>query len=312
MIQQARLVKDSPSAPFEKKKTGLLDRVQNSSPYDVMLSAFKNFLAVTGYERGGILYPTEEGSSALLLCAGMDLTTAHRFSPDIPSILDPSSARAWREFSGSDLEVLTSCFSSRELDSLVSVSAYPVRVREGTDALIVLADSRLDASREKASLALKTDDTERLAETVLESRPLLTCLSRVNRVKLTYESIRDRIRCSLESGKKANLVTVSLARAFDSPESIATDAEKLELFTAFAQQIGRQAGTSNIVRTTSSFSIAVVIFSSGPLDVDLYFHQIIKPLESLFGVRRVSGITVENAGSSTEAGAIGGYLFREA
>lgn len=311
LIQQARLVKDPPSVSLPKKKTGLLDRVQFSSPYDSMLSRFRDFLAVNGYERGGILYPVDEGLPVLLMNTGMDLTTAHRFSPDISSIVTPDGERVWHEFSSNGLEQFSSCFSSRELDSLVSISVYPVCVRDGFDALIVLVDSLLDGSREKKTLASRDEETANLASAIRESRPVLTCLSRVNEIKLTFESIQDRIRSSLESGKKANLVRVSLERVFESPETIATDTDKLELYTAFARQISRQAGSLNIVRTTSAFSLAIVLFSSMPIDIDLYFHQILKPLESIFGVRRISGISIESAGISSEAGIISEYLFRE-
>lgn len=249
--------------------------------------------------------------SVFLLSTGLDLTTARRFSSDGATLSDVSRGNAWREFSQASLDPFLACFSSRERDSLVSLWVYPVALNGGITAHVILVDSRLDVNRSKKTPSTLRSATERIIDAIRENKAVLSCLSRVSQPKMTSESIQDRIRCSIEAGKTANLVSVSMERVFSSSESIATDSEKNELFTAFARQIGRQAGSSNIVRTTSSFSLAVVLFSSAPLDIDLYFRQILKPLEPVFGVGRVSGIAVKSAGAETDPVKISKYLFRE-
>jgi hypothetical protein len=311
LMQHARMATNRLSAQPPQKKSGLLDRVQNHSSYDSLTDSLWLFLRTAGFERGGILYPSDEGLSVFLLSTGMDLTTARRFSPDSATLSCVSSGNEWREFSQASLDPFLACFSSRERDSLVSLWAYPVALNGGIAALIILVDSKLDVKRDKKTPSKLPSETERMIDAIRENQAVLSYLSRVNQPKMTSESIQDRIRCSIEAGKTANLVSVSMERVFTSPESIATDAQKNELFTAFARQIGRQAGSSNIVRTTSSFSLAIVLFSSAPLDIDLYFRQILKPLEPIFGVGRVSGIAVETAGTETDPVKISKYLFRE-
>jgi hypothetical protein len=311
LIQQARLVNTQPFVPECKKKSGLLDRIQNCSAYDLLLSEFRGFLALTGYDRAGILYPSVDGDPVFLMNTGMDLTTAHRFSVSIPSLCKNPDDTGWNVFSSTSLELFTSCFSSHELDSLLSVCTQPVCFPDGTNAVIILVESKLDSVRVKKNLISCKAETLNLVNAIIKHRQVFTYLSRIAQANLTFDAVQDRIKSSITSGKKANLVHISLVRIFESAEMIATDSDKLELFTAFVHQITRQVGSVNIVRKTASFSLNIALFSSVPLDIDMYLFQILKPLEAIFGVHRISGIAVNTAGIASDPGEIIDFLFRE-
>lgn len=312
LIQQARLVNTQPAAQADKKKSGLLDRVKAASAYDSILEKFRHLLKITGYERGGILFISPDGLPVFLFCNGFDLTTARRFAPDFRVLSGRMADESgWARFEGSSLEAFASCLSSREKDSLKAIEVHSVRLEGGVDAAIILADSLLDVNRTKNALSPFSAELGELVSSMDKHRQIMMILSRIASINQNDDALKERARSSLDSGKKATMVHISLSDIFGSPETLPVDEESLTLYSAIVHQIARQTGSANIVHAGTDYTVRVVLFTSAPVDTGLYFHQLLKPLEPLFGVQRISRIAVTAAGTATELREIIDFIYRE-
>jgi hypothetical protein len=309
LITQARQVLDRPE-DNAKKKSGLLDHIRLKSSYDSILEAFRNLLNEAGYERGGILFPSPDGIPVFLFASGLDLTSVQRFCVPIQQISPSGESTAWLRFSGEKLDVFSSYFSSREFESLVAVDAHPVSI-DGIEAVVVLVDSLLDIRRNKENPEIITKQMENLSGLLVAHRNLLVAISRVASINQSRSVLVNHVKSAIGSGKKASLVRLSLGSLSESPEALACDTDAIPVYSAIMHQIARQIGSANLMHVRADFSANIVLFSSVPIDTSLYFHQILKPLESGFGVQRVSRIVVSESGTSSDIRETTDFLLGE-
>jgi hypothetical protein len=115
----------------------------------------------------------------------------------------------------------------------------------------------------------------------------------------------------MESGKKASLIRITIGTLTGSPETLACDTDAIPIYSAIIHQIARQIGSANLIHVRADFSANVVLFSLTTLDISLYFYQILKPLEAVFGVQRVSRITVSECGASSDIKETTDFLLGE-
>lgn len=309
LITQAQQVLDRPEET-SKKKSGLLDHIRLKSSYDSVLDAFRNILKGAGYERGGILFPSPDGIPVFLFALGLDLTTIQRFSVPGTQILPPESNGGWFRFKGEKLDCFSSYFSSREFESLVAVDTHHVSI-DGTDAVLVLIDSLLDISRNKENLDALSRKVDDFSALLGIHKNLLVAISRVASINQSRSALAAHVKSAIDSGKKASLARLSLGPLAESPETLACDTDNIPIYSAIMHQIARQIGSANLIHVRADFSANVVLFSSSTLDTSLYFYQILKPLEAIFGVQRVSRIAVSESGTSTDIRETTDFLLGE-
>ena len=310
LITQARQVLNQPE-DIAKKKSGLLDHIRLRSSYDSILESFRNLLNEAGYERGGILFPSPDGIPVFLFASGLDLTTVQRFFCLNPANCLPSSpSSGWLRFKGDQLDFFSSYFSSREFGSLLGVDTHPVRI-DGIEAAVILVDSLLDIRRNKENPDILTKRLESLSGLLCTHRNLLVAISRVASINQSRSVLVNHVKSAIGSGKKASLVRFSLGLLSESPEMLACDTDSIPIYSAIMHQIARQIGSANLIHVRADFSANIVLFSSVPIDTGLYFHQILKPLESAFGVQRVSRIVVSDSGTSTDISQTTDFLLGE-
>jgi len=279
-----------------KKKTGLLDRILFNSGYDRIEKAFSEYMADCRCERGGLLCGSDGATLVMVLSCGFDLTTARRFSPETTSFssMHPDTEQ-WYTVSGSDLEQYASFFSSREIGSLTAIHVHAIGSMP-VACFVVLADSRLDMRRNVVDTG--RSDLEKLVSVLGENQPALQALSRIVSVNQSADSIRTHAQSALDCRKTATMVSISFEDLFPDSMALMTDPGQQIVFNAIIHQIARQTGSSNILHLDERYVLHIVLFSTQPVDPDLYFFQLMKPLESIFGAQRVTKIRISVSGSA--------------
>lgn len=301
LIQQAesRQTRGEPqSDPVSKKKTGLLGKIYQASGFDALSSGFSAFVSGVRAERVCVLYPSESRQYACFLNAGFDHTTVHRICPDVSSFdekfPDPLN---WYLFENSaSLEEVRPFFSSREFDSLTGLRIRCVPL-QGVRAYVVIAESKLDINRDRQSLS-DPDKFDAFARVLERWQSMLPSLTRTGSLRISNDTMRQRAKSALDSGKVATLVTISFGELFNSPESVYTDTDTEILFGTMYHRIAQRAGKSNLVTSLPDLTLRIVLFASMPIDSGMYFSQLMKPLELLFGAWRMSRAIVTPVGST--------------
>jgi hypothetical protein len=313
LILQARKIQKSDECVPRKKKIGLLDRARVSSAYDRVIGSFQEYLSSIACEKGGLVVPSPEGEPVFILPTGFDLTTTRRFCPDFSSLRrEFPEYDHWYGKRGSEIEDYRTFFSSREADSLVSLFFCPINRIAGNDAYIVIAESGLSISRDKIIPSSNSIEFEAFVGQLRENGELLSVLSRVSSVNQSMEVIHERVKSALDAERKATFVSITLSALFpDELDAKAETEDLLPFYYAMINKLARQAGSTNIVRIRDNHDMRLVLFSAQSIDTDLYFSQLLKPLERLFGARRVSKIRMKNVGIGTDISSVTGFLFGE-
>lgn len=308
LIAQASRMQDRvPERRENKKKSGLLSKIRHGSEYDELLFAFRDFLATMGCERAGLLYPSEDGLAVMLFSSGFDLTTAYRFSPNIADLTDSYNVSSrWYTESGGTLDRFRSYFSSKESESLVAIHLRRVDII-GISCFLVLVESRLGAIR--APITPNLSSIEPLRKLWEQNAHVLMALSRVASANQSVDSMRAHAQSALDTGKKLSFVQIDLSAVFGDPDSFADAVDRQAVYGAILHRVIRQAGSSNLSRARSDFTVRLVLFSAQPIDTDLYFRQIIQPLERIFGLYRVSRIRIESLNLGANLDAIMGFIL---
>ncbi len=312
LMQHARLSRGRATTEADdKKKNGLLRTALGSSAYDTVARAFRAFLTQGGFERGGVLFPSLDGIPCLVFSTGFDLTTSYRFTPERSQLISSGESDAWTEISGERLLSLGGNFSSHELESLQKMYARPIEGRDERAGIVVVADSLLDGVRGKRDIAGLEARFADLRTLIRENASLFSSLTRVSSINPSRDAIVERVKSALASGKIATLATIRLDLAFDNPESITVKSDAALAFSGIVHRIARQAGSMNIVYVREDHSLRIVLFSSSAIDMSLYFSQLLKPLEPLFGANRVSRMESLSSGASDDIREITDFVFGE-
>lgn len=290
----------------EKKKTGLLERIQGANAYAALVQELSFWLELQGLDRGGLLC-SPSGESFTLACSiGFDLTTANRFIDCPSSLLGLTADCGSSLLSGKDLLSLHSFFSSREASGLKKIRIE--RLSEFQSPFLALLSV-------ESSLSMRRDSLEQGSLKELEQRRILSALHASSSVisllvpgpVTDLGSQRDKVRGHLSSGMKAELLSFSF-RNLGTPEELACDPRKSEMYRAIVSRIKKKAGNANVVRRLEDFSLRVALFSSYPVDTRMYVRQMFAPLEKAFGPGVVAGISVENRGVSDSLQDILGFI----
>jgi hypothetical protein len=311
LIQKAKCIHNPKSIDaFSKKKSSLLARINATAEYDVIHASFKAFLDSMGFERGGIVYPTEENVSLLLFGMGLDLTSRHRFSPVFSELLQryPAFGHWYTEF-GFGFDRYRTFFSSHEADSAESLHFLNVKLTDTISIFILLIDSKLDIVRNKKGVDSESPELRLLIDALIAHHQTLFVLSHVSAINQSNESIKTHIESALRAGKNANLVSISFSDLMRNLDAFPEDSDTQEMYFGIVYQLLRQAGSSNIVRVQRSLDVVMVLFTAQPMDTDLYFHQLVKPLEQMFGAHRISRLIMRLVGTSNDFSVISDFVF---
>ncbi len=313
LIQQAHLVEKKTGFSVEKKKIGLLNKVKKSSSYDMVLESFKDFLNSVSAERAGILWPSDEGFFVLLLAKGFDLTTARRFSPSSAFMAKIITQKNKLEkFAGHELDFFSSLFSSNEFNALTALHIRPLSCSDSTVFYLVFAESTLNITRKPLDHADAEREIPAFRE-ILDSHSIaVSSLSVMSAVNQSYASMKTHVESALNSKRIATLAQISFSELFPDLTALQTEIEAQTVFYAIAHRIARQAGSSNITYVSKKFNIRLVIFTTVPVDAELYFTQLMKPLEKIFGTQRIGHIRSEKIGTSTSVPVTMDFITGEA
>jgi len=282
------------SAVQTKKKNGLLGRIVFNSPYDCLIRSFLDLLDTAQCEKGFLLFPGEDYYQVLVQ-KGFDFTSCVRMMPDISNLNEMChEASSWNHFSGRDLRLFAPYFSTRERNSLDSLSLYPLHIHDQTFWLL-LVQSRLSITR--SPFAFSDLDMEPLQRVLKDNSALLSALS-IRDVPAGYSATeQEKMSAAFSERRTALLVSVNFSRLFPDPVIIETDFTENVLYRALANRIIRQAGPASIVRKDEDYSLRILIFVAGGTDPDLYLDQMKKTLERHFGASRIARFDISSEGT---------------
>jgi hypothetical protein len=295
------------SEDASKKKTGLLDRVARFCGFDAVKASFSSFLEGRA-ERGGLLYWADSERATMLFSRGFDLTSIHRFSPERSLFAEIVRFGEWNTYTkDSGLEAFVPFFSSSEYESL---SALYLRAVEISDrpAVIVLADSLKDANRSRFDATSAESALTSLVSCLTENQSTLETLAKKSISRQMPDSIKEHAVAALDSGKTGYLFSVKLSGLFPEPESVHLDPESEIVYATVKNRILRQTGSMNLVTVAENNDLRVVLFSGAPIDLNLYFAQLMKPLEKTLGFERIGKISLALHGDATELHGIISFL----
>lgn len=295
----------------DKKKTGLLEKVNKSSGVDSLYGSFSSFVSGMQAERACVLYPSESRQYVCILNTGFDHTTVHRICPDILSFDEkfPDTGK-WYAFAGSAaLEVFRSFFSSREFDSLTGLQIRSVPL-DDVRIYIVIAESKLNIIRERPILC----ESARLDEFVRSLnlwQSMLPSLTRIGSLRVSDDMMRQRAKSALDSGKVSTLVKISFGELFNNPDAVYMDTDTEMIFSAMYHRIAQQTGKANLVTSPPDMTLRVALFASMPVDSGMYFTQLMKPMDKMFGAWRMVRVSVEPVCTTSSLTTILSFLHGE-
>jgi len=310
LIQQANLVNSqNPDSASVKKKTGLLGRIQSSSGYDVVLESFHEFLDAIHAERGGLLYPSEDGYSIFLFNKGFDLTTVKRLCPRTAQLetLFPSNDQ-WAVYAQGQLDRFESLFSSHERDSLAALYLRRVIYNTNTVCFLVLAESSLDINRIKIDTVQASARLPALLDIFTAGSAAIAALSLFVSINQSVSSMKAHAESAFASNRIATLVSLKFSSLFPDIQKLQTEMDLQTVYFAIIHRIAKQAGSANVIYIRENFDLHIVLFTSQPVDTDLYFYQLMKPLEKIFGAHRISRIQPQKVGISSSVTEVIGFL----
>jgi hypothetical protein len=315
LFQQAALLQNrSAESDIGKKKAGLLKRIRNSSSYDLILESFKDYLVSIHAERGGILCPSEDGHYILLLPVGFDLTTVRRFCPHQSFLRQKIGDNpSWVSYTKPVLDSFQTFFSSHENDSLSAVHIKKIDCALEAPCYLVVADSFLNVQRKSSSVVISEDGGFPVLLAVLQAnKHALTALTAIASINQSYASMKTHAESALNSTRIATLTRISLSSLFPDAVKLQTDIALQSVYYAIVHRIARQAGSSNIIYIAKNHDLHIVLFTAQPVDIELYFYQLMKPLEKIFGSHRISHIRAEKIGIGSTVSGIMDFITGEA
>jgi hypothetical protein len=303
----------SPDVPViaPQKKSGLLRKVAYASAYDAIACTLDEFLLASARERAGILFGDESGGMKLLFPKGFDFTTSRRFIPKASFLSSRVSQDHWDTIDGANLEDWQSYFSNTEFTGIRRILLRSVTLGEGIRCYIALTESYLDVTRQYPDIDSFEDAYQSLSASIAANVHVLQSLARIESINKSLEAKKSHIESALAAKKSATLVTISCKDLYDDEETFITDGNLTVIYGAIAHQIARLAGSTNVIEATPEGIIRVVLFTALPADVVLYARALMKPLERLFGLERVSRIAVTDSGTAHALSDILGFLAGE-
>lgn len=283
------------TAPKEKK-TGLLERIQGAGAYASLVQELSNWLELQGLDRGGLLCSPTGDNFTMACSIGFDLTTANRFVDCPSTLLGLAEDSCVSLLSGKDLLSLHSFFSSREASGLKKIRVERLSDFQVPFLALFSVESNLSIRRDSTDRGpIDETNRQRIISALKSSSSVISLL--VPGPVTDMGSQREKIRGHLSAGMKAELVSFSF-KSLGTPEELACDPRKSEMYRAIVSRIKKKAGNANVVRRREDFSLRVALFSSYPVDTRMYVRQMFAPLEKAFGPGVVAGISVENRGTS--------------
>jgi hypothetical protein len=301
LIHQATILHRSPIADdADKKKTGLLEHLLKPAGYDVVRALFFSFLQTAGAERAGILHANETGQYVLLFSRGLDTTTVRRFCPEASSVKPYChDTESWFSFRRPDeLASFKPYFSSTEYRSLAAIHIRAITMGD-KPVFLVLVESSLNARRSPPDFAACEGLLANLSRTIESEKSVLDVLARRSAIRQPARSVRDHAQAAIDAGKKGTLLSISFGELFADPCLVHTDSGLYEVYATIRDRIVRQAGSLNIVSVMDNNDIHIVLFSGAPVDAEMYFRQLMKPLDKLFGIERIRKVKFQVEGTSS-------------
>ncbi len=307
LIRNAEIKKSyNPESIKSKKKNGLLDRIVSLSPYDTLKRLFLDVLSEAHCDKGFLLYPAGDRYQVVLE-NGFDLTSSTRMMPELSSFDALCSTTDVIRFSGRDLQLFSSFFSTRERSGLVELAVYPLPFGQNT-AYILFAQSNIAVERAPLSPESASSSLRSMQHFLEGNKALFAALSSVdNPVSHSITEV-SKIRTAFEDKRIALGLSVSFAKAFPDRAHIDTDYNEYILYRAIVNKIARQAGPASIVRKNNDYSLRILVFVASGTDSSLYCNQMNKTLEKLFGAARVAAISLVFDGSFRNPDQAKGFL----
>jgi hypothetical protein len=146
---------------------------------------------------------------------------------------------------------------------------------------------------------------------LLQNKLTLLALSQIAAINQSRNSVLEHTQSAINTGKTAALITISFSASFFEAGNLPDDTESHAVYNAIIHRLSRQAGASNLVHVCDNFNVHVVLFTTIPVDTELYYHQVIKPLEKIFGIQRISQIQIAFNGTSSDVREITDFVFGE-
>jgi hypothetical protein len=295
----------------DKKKTGLLGKINQSSGIDSLYGSFLSFVSGIQAERACVLYPSESRQYVCILNTGFDHTTVHRICPDIMSFDGkfPDGGKWYTFADAANLETFRSFFSSREFDSLTELQIHPVSLND-VQIYIVVAESKLNIIRERPILSESVKFGEFVRSLNLW-QSMLPALTRIGSLRISDDMMRQRAKSALGSGKVSTLVKISFGELFNNPDAVYMDTDTEMIFSAMYHRIAQQTGNANLVTSQSDMTLRVALFASMPVDSGMYFTQLMKPMDKMFGAWRMVRVKVDPVCTTSSLTTILAFLHGE-
>lgn len=272
------------------RSVGLLQKIIASSEYDRVCSGFSGFCTGNGFSRG-LLLTAHTDYIVPIAVTGFDLTTARRF------ILNKSSISAVfpdntgvKSFSGARKEYFSQLFSSHEWSSLDSIYTVSLSVSGPLPLYILCASSKLDDNRSEYITDFSGRSILRISEQISCCTEVLRLMANSFDINQTNDAIASKISGAFTAGMKKTLLKLDLSELFPDEQQLNLDFTLQTLHSAILHHVYRKVGASNIMYQVSAHDIRIALFSSQPIDTEIYKLLLTESLNGLFGTHRVSRI----------------------
>lgn len=306
LFQQAAQLHTLQNAKSPERPSGLLSRLNRIAPCPAAdsVSGLLDQIALACPVSLYALLIESSGCWQIASSSGFDLTTTRRFVPD--SIFFTSNIPCgWSSVEKKELTNWQNFFSTHDFDSLRGFSVF--RFTESDTALLFA-----DSVRDPENYTLDTKKIDRILESsksmLSQTLPLLKTACSAQAVNRQPLRVKTMVEESVQRNLHASMGLIDCSDVF--PQSV-TDREALELerFHDFARVVNAHLGPGNIAVVHDSRRIAVSVFSTGRLDMTMYFHQMEKILVRLYGQDIVSSLRFESRGYSDFALEILEFLY---
>jgi len=240
----------------------------------------------------------------MVLANGFDMTTTRRFLPD-SAFFSSSISSGWSNVDETGLENWQNFFSTHDFDTLHGFSVYRFSDLQ-TAFLFGISNQDIEgASLDKKKINRILQGSK---EVLHQAVPLLKTAGSGQPVNRQPQRVKIMVEESVHRNLHASMGLIHCSDLF--PQTV-TDHEALELhkFYDFARVVNSHLGHSNVAVAHDSRRIAVAIFSASRLDMTLYFHQMEKILQGLYGKTFVSSLRFESRGYSDFAFEILEFLY---
>lgn len=263
---------------------------------------FVQLVESLGIPRAGFLFLTEERMFDLRFPFGIDTTTFYRMR--VPtSLLSPGlSAEQWTTLFRHELTELQGYFSSHLFSTLRALHLYPFSAGS-VRVYLVLFDTRTDVEEGALAADLHGDASgeERVRSFILAVQARFSFIEASRPVYPRQPELApscSQLEFALNNQRMANLFTISINQSALPPAVLQEELSMVRRCCALSNQLLTLVGNDNLASCVASRELRVVVFSSFPVDPELYLNQLTRGVSAYFVNHAENSLLITSSGTT--------------